>query len=57
MLTVLYFILRGLFGISLTWQAFGAYQKNRSSYTLLLLIVLAGLAYDVFMIAVGTICG
>lgn len=42
MLTVLYFILTGLFAF-LTWQAFQANQKNRSSYTLLLLLVLAGL--------------
>ena len=56
MLTVLYFILTGLFAF-LTWQAFQANQKNRSSYTLLLLLVLAGLLYDVFVIAVGRFVG
>lgn len=56
MLTVLYFILTGLF-VYLTWQAFQANQKVRSSYTVLLLLVLAGLVYDVFVIALGRFVG
>lgn len=56
MLTVLYFILTGLF-VFLTWQAFQANQKVRSSYTVLLLPVLAGLVYDVFVIALGRFVG
>lgn len=56
MLTVLYFILTGLF-VYLTWQAFQANQKVRSSYTVLLLPVLAGLVYDVFVIALGRFVG
>lgn len=56
MLTVLYFILTGLF-VFLTWQAFQANQKVRSSYTVLLLLVLAGLVYDVFVIALGRFVG
>lgn len=56
MLTVLYFILTVLF-VFLTWQAFQANQKVRSSYTVLLLLVLAGLVYDVFVIALGRFVG
>lgn len=56
MLTVLYFILTGLF-VYLTWQAFQANLKVRSSYTVLLLLVLAGLVYDVFVIALGRFVG
>lgn len=56
MLTILYFILTGLFAF-LTWQAIQTNQKIRSSYTLLLLLVLAGLMYDVLVIALGRFVG
>jgi hypothetical protein len=56
MLTVLYFILTGLFAF-LTWQAVQENRKVRSSYTLLLLLVLTGLVYDVFIIALGRFVG
>lgn len=56
MLTVLYFILAGLFAF-LAWQTFQTNQKARSSYTLLLLLVLVGLAYDVSVIALGRFVG
>ena len=49
MLTVLYIVFVAAFAY-LTWQSVGVYQSRRSSYALLLLIVLAGLAYDVLII-------
>jgi hypothetical protein len=52
MLTALYIVLALAFGY-LTWQAIGVYTSKRSSYALLLLIVLAGIAYDVLTILLG----
>ena len=56
MLTILYIVFVGMF-VYLTWQTVGVYRNNRSSYTLLLLIVLAGLAYDVLIILLGSFIG
>lgn len=56
MLTVLYIVFVAAF-VYLTWQSVGVYQSKRSSYALLLLIVLAGLAYDVLIIFLGRFIG
>lgn len=56
MLTVLYFGFIAAFAY-LTWQSVGIYQSRRSSYALLLLIVLAGLSYDVAVIFLGRFIG
>ena len=56
MLTVLYIVFVAAFAY-LTWQSVGVYQSKRSSYALLLLIVLAGLAYDVLIIFLGRFIG
>ena len=56
MLTVLYIVFVAAFAY-LTWQSVGVYQSKRSSYVLLLLIVLAGLAYDVLIIFLGRFIG
>jgi hypothetical protein len=56
MLTVLYIVFVALF-VYLTWLTIGVYKNKRSSYTLLLLIVLAGLAYDVLIILLGRFIG
>ncbi len=56
MLTILYVVFVAAFAY-LTWQAVGLYQNKRSSYTLLLLIVLAGLAYDTLIILIGRFVG
>lgn len=56
MLTILYIVFVVVF-VYLTWQSVGAYQSKRSSYALLLLIVLAGLAYDVLIILLGRFIG
>lgn len=56
MLTVLYIVFVAAFAY-LTWQSVGVYQSKRSSYALLLLIVLAGLAYDVLIIMLGRFIG
>lgn len=56
MLTILYIVFVGMF-VYLTWQTVGVYRNKRSSYTLLLLIVLAGLAYDVLIILLGSFIG
>ena len=56
MLTVLYIVFVAAF-VYLTWQSVGVYQSKRSSYALLLLIVLAGLAYDVLIILLGRFIG
>jgi hypothetical protein len=56
MLTVLYIVFVALF-LYLTWQTIRVYQNRRSSYALLLLIVLAGLAYDVLIILLGRFIG
>lgn len=56
MLTILYLVFVAAFAY-LTWQTVGLYQNKRSSYTLLLLIVLAGLAYDTLVILIGRFVG
>lgn len=56
MLTVLYIVFVAAFAY-LTRQSVGVYQSKRSSYALLLLIVLAGLAYDVLIIFLGRFIG
>lgn len=56
MLTILYVVFVAAFAY-LTWQTVGLYQNKRSSYTLLLLIVLAGLAYDTLVILIGRFVG
>ena len=56
MLTALYIVFVAAFAY-LTWQSVGIYRSKRSSYALLLLIVLAGLAYDVFVIFLGRFIG
>ena len=56
MLTTLYIAFVAAFAY-LTWQSVGVYQSKRSSYALLLLIVLAGLAYDVLIIFLGRFIG
>jgi hypothetical protein len=56
MLTILYIVFVAAFAY-LTWQSVGVYQRKRSSYALLLLIVLAGLAYDVLIILLGRFIG
>jgi hypothetical protein len=56
MLTIVYVILVAAFAY-LTWQTLGLYQSKRSAYTLLLLIVLAGLAYDTLVILLGRFIG
>lgn len=56
MLTILYIVFVAAFAY-LTWQSVGIYQSKRSSYALLLLIVLAGLAYDVLIILLGRFIG
>lgn len=56
MLTVLYIVFVAAFAY-LTWQSVGVYRSKRSSYALLLLIVLAGLAYDVLIILLGRFIG
>ncbi|MDW8319649.1 MAG: hypothetical protein RMN53_17625 [Anaerolineae bacterium] len=56
MLTVLYLVLAALFAY-LTWQSSRLYGQQRSSYTLLLLLVLAGLVYDALVIALGRFIG
>jgi hypothetical protein len=56
MLTVLYIVFVAAFAY-LTWQSVGVYQSKRTSYSLLLLIVLAGLAYDVLIIFIGRFIG
>lgn len=56
MLTILYIVFVVVF-VHLTWQSVGAYQSKRSSYALLLLIVLAGLAYDTLIILLGRFIG
>lgn len=56
MLTVLYLVLTALFAY-LTWQSVRLYGQRRSSYTLLLLPVLAGLVYDALVIALGRFIG
>lgn len=56
MLTVLYLVLTALFAY-LTWQSVRLYGQRRSSYTLLLIPVLAGLVYDALVIALGRFIG
>jgi hypothetical protein len=56
MLTILYVVFVAAFAY-LTWQSAGVYRSKRSSYALLLLIVLAGLAYDVLIILLGRFIG
>lgn len=56
MLTVLYIVFVAAF-VYLTWQSVGVYQSKRSSYVLLLLIVLTGLAYDTLIILLGRFIG
>lgn len=56
MLTILYIVFVAAF-VYLTWQSVGIYQSKRSSYALLLLIVMAGLAYDVLIILLGRFIG
>lgn len=56
MLTILYLVLAALLAY-LTWQSVQLYQRGRSSYTLLLLVVLAGLVYDTLVIALGRFVG
>lgn len=56
MLTVLYIVFMAAFAY-LAWQSVEVYQSKRSSYALLLLIVLAGLAYDVLIIFLGRFIG
>ncbi|GIK55681.1 MAG: hypothetical protein BroJett015_13440 [Chloroflexota bacterium] len=56
MLTILYLILAIVFAY-LVWQAARIYQAKNSSYTLLLLIVLIGLLYDVLVILAGRFLG
>jgi hypothetical protein len=56
MLTVLYIVFVAAF-VYLTWLSVRIYQGKRSSYALLLLIVLAGLSYDVLVILLGRFIG
>ena len=56
MLAAFYIVFVAVF-VYLTWQSVGIYQGKRSSYALLLLIVLAGLAYDVLIILLGRFIG
>lgn len=56
MLTILYIVFVAAFAY-LTWQSVGVYRSKRSSYALLLLIVLAGLAYDTLIILIGRFIG
>lgn len=56
MLTILYIVFVAAFAY-LTWQSVGVYQSKRSSYALLLLLVLAGLAYDTLVILFGRFIG
>ena len=53
MLTALYLVLSVLF-VLLVWQVT---QINRNNYVLLLLLVLAGLFYDTFIIGIGKFIG
>lgn len=56
MLTILYAFLLAAF-LSLTWKTAALYRQRAVSYTLLLLIVLAGLVYDVLVIFLGRFIG
>jgi hypothetical protein len=56
MLTALYLVLAALFAY-LTWQSSRVYGQRRSSHTLLLSVVLAGLVYDALVIALGRFIG
>lgn len=56
MLTAFYIVLTALFAW-LTWQAWAVYKSRRLSYALLLVIVLAGLTYDVLVILLGRFIG
>lgn len=56
MLTILYLVFTVLL-VVFTVQAVQLYKGNRSSYTLILLAVLSGLAYDNLVIAVGSMLG
>jgi hypothetical protein len=56
MLTVLYIFFAAALAY-LTWQLAGIYRGGRSSYALLLLVVLAGLVYDVSVIFLGRFMG
>ncbi|MBX3059849.1 MAG: hypothetical protein KF770_25635 [Anaerolineae bacterium] len=56
MLTALYIVFVALFAW-LTWQSWEVYKSKRISYALLLLIVLAGLTYDVLVILLGRFLG
>ncbi len=56
MLTALYFVITAVF-VLFTWKAAQIYRQGRSSYALLLTIVLAGLAYDTLVIFLGRFLG
>ncbi len=56
MLTILYACLVAVF-LGLTWKSAELYRQRTISYTLLLLIVLAGLVYDVLVIFLGRFIG
>ncbi|WP_448541283.1 hypothetical protein [Roseiflexus sp.] len=56
MLTLLYLAIVVAF-VCFTWQAIQVYGQRRSSYTLLLTIVLAGLVYDTLVILLGRFIG
>jgi hypothetical protein len=56
MLTLLYFVIVLTFAY-FTWQALQIYRHGRTSYVLLLIIVLAGLAYDTLIIFLGRFIG
>ena len=56
MFTALYVVFVALFAW-LTWQSWEVYKSKRLSYALLLLIVLAGLTYDVLIIWLGRFIG
>ncbi len=56
MLTIAYVAFVAAFA-ALFWQSMLVYRARRSSYTLLLAIVLAGLAYDTFTILIGRFLG
>ncbi len=56
MLTAFYVLFTVVFAW-LTWQSWEVYKNRRVSYALLLLIVLAGLTYDVLVILLGRFLG
>lgn len=56
MLTMLYLIFVSVF-VYFTWQAIQLYRQGRSSYALLLTVVLAGLIFDTLVILLGRFIG